>query len=228
MSEVPDTLSASQTPPLPPQNNTTSSKKKTPLYMTIITILLLWILFPIGVLVMWLLTYWPKWIKITFTLILLSPLLFIAVFIFLLRPFQITGDAMFPSYYDSEHVMTTVRFSTIKRGDVIVFKPPIDPNKDYIKRVIGIQGDKISLDNGTVYINDEKLDESGYVGPDVKTYGGNFLPDKTPIFISQDMYFVLGDNRQNSSDSRAWGLVPKKDIISKVLFCYSGCKPLNK
>src|SRR3989344_6103981 len=82
--------------------------------------------------------------------------LFLVVYIFLFRPFQVNGDSMYPNFYDKEYILTniiTLRFNTPKLGDVIVFKAPINLEKDYIKRIIGIPGDQITLKNGDVYLN---------------------------------------------------------------------------
>lgn len=130
---------------------------------------------------------------------------------------------MFPNFHDKEHILTdlvSLRFNNPKRGDVVVFKAPPDPEKDFIKRVIGVPGDSVSLKDGDVYINGKLLDESVYLKPDVKTYGGSFLGDGQSITVPQDSYFVMGDNRSNSSDSRAWGFIKTGDIIGRSLLVY--------
>jgi len=130
---------------------------------------------------------------------------------------------MYPTFHDKEHILTdliSLRFGLPERGDVIVFKAPPDPEKDFIKRIIGIPGDSVSLKNGDVYVNGTLLDESVYLKPDVKTYGGNFLGDGEVVNVPQKSYFVMGDNRSNSSDSRAWGFINVTDIIGRSLVVY--------
>ncbi len=135
---------------------------------------------------------------------------------------------MLPTFFDKQYILTniiTLRFGPPKRGDVIVFKAPNDPEKDYIKRVIGIPGDTVMIRNGDVYVNGILLDQSAYLKPEVKTYGGSFLREGVLVSVLPDSYFVLGDNRSGSSDSREWGFVPIKLIIGKSSFVYW---PLDK
>ena len=134
---------------------------------------------------------------------------------------------MFPNFKDKEYVLTnliTLRFGHPVRGDVIVFKAPPSPDKDFIKRVIGVAGDTVMVQNGDVFVNGQQLDESAYLHPDVKTTGGSFLDEGKTITVPDANYFVMGDNRQYSSDSREWGFVPEKNIIGKSFFAYF---PLN-
>ncbi len=135
---------------------------------------------------------------------------------------------MFPNFQDQEYVLTnliTLRFSPLVRGDVVVFKAPPDPTKDFIKRVVGLPGDTIMVKDGSVYVNGQLYDESSYLKPDVKTYGGTFLSDNNTITVPQGEYFVMGDNRPYSSDSREWGFVPQTNLIGKSFFIYW---PLNE
>ena len=130
---------------------------------------------------------------------------------------------MHPTFKDKQYVLTSLislRLGEIKRGDVIVFQAPIDPNKDFIKRVIALPGETISLKNGEYYVNNVVLDESSYLSPDVKTYPGAFLREGQDVLVPKDEYFVSGDNRSNSSDSREWGFVANNVIIGKSFFVY--------
>lgn len=147
---------------------------------------------------------------------------FVVIYAFLFRPFQVNGKSMYPTYDTGEYVLTnliTLRLSSLKRGDVIVFKAPPNQEKDYIKRVIGIPGDSIMIKNEGVYVNDQKLEEP-YLASDVRTYGGSFLADGQKITVPADNYFVMGDNRTQSSDSREWGYVPKEKLIGKSMVVY--------
>ncbi|MDP3955039.1 MAG: signal peptidase I [bacterium] len=159
----------------------------------------------------------------TIQTILLFASLFIVVWIFFFRPFQVNGLSMYPNFHDGEYVLTNLivlRFGEPKRGDVVVFKAPTDQDKDFIKRVIGISGNTVSLKNGEVYLNDEKLDESAYLSESVKTYGGSFLRDGEAVTVPENSFFVMGDNRSNSSDSREWGFVNKTLIIGESTVVY--------
>jgi signal peptidase I len=153
--------------------------------------------------------------------------IFLVIYIFLFRPFQVSGSSMYPTFFDKEYILTniiTLRFNKPKLGDVIVFKAPNDPEKDYIKRVIGTPGDTVMIRNGEVYLNNTLLDQTPYLKPNVKTYSGSFLAENAPVVVPADSYFVLGDNRVGSSDSREWGFVPFNSIVGESLFVYW---PLN-
>lgn len=160
--------------------------------------------------------------------ILIAAAIFLVIYIFLFRPFQVSGQSMFPNFHDKEYVLTnliTLRLGPISRGDVIVFKAPPDPEKDFIKRVIGLPGDTVMVKDGDVYVNGQLYDESSYLNPSVKTFGGTFLRDNDTITVPTDNYFVMGDNRPYSSDSREWGFVPAQNVIGKSFFIYW---PINR
>lgn len=130
---------------------------------------------------------------------------------------------MHPNFLDGEYVLTNLivlRFQNPHLGDVVVFKAPPDPEKDFIKRVIGVTGDSVMLHGGDVYVNGKMLDQSGFLSPDVKTYGGSFLKEDETITVPDGEYFVMGDNRPYSSDSREWGFVKNDEIIGESMFIY--------
>lgn len=163
----------------------------------------------------------------TMQTVLLAASIFLVIYIFLFRPFQVSGESMFPTYKDREYILTNLivlRFNDPKRGDVLVFHAPTDPDKDFIKRVIALPGDSVSVKDGYVYLNGKKLDESSYLDKSVQTYNGNFLKEDTTITVPEGNYIVFGDNRPHSSDSREWGFLPKEKIIGSSLFVYW---PLN-
>ena len=152
----------------------------------------------------------------------------LVIYVFLFRPFQVSGSSMFPNFHDGEHIITNLiilRFENPRLGDVIVFQAPPDPEEDYIKRVIGVPGDRVMIKDGDVYLNDKLLDQSGFLAPSVKTYAGSFLKDDEEITVPAGNYFVMGDNRPESSDSREWGFVPQKNIIGESFIIYL---PLNR
>lgn len=148
--------------------------------------------------------------------------IFVVIYAFLFRPYQVNGHSMDPTFQNGEYVLTnliTVRVNGVHRGDVIVFVAPPEKDKDYIKRVIGLPGDRIKLDNGDVYLNGKKLDQS-FLPTDVRTNGGSFLGEDSEVVVPENDYFVMGDNRPFSSDSREWGFVPKSAVIGKSLLVY--------
>ena len=140
---------------------------------------------------------------------------FIIVFIY--QPVKVEGTSMMPSLADQERIFVNkfvYRLEPISRGDIVVFRYPRDPSKSYIKRVIGIAGDRIRIDGGQVYVNGEALDED-YVPPaydDARSYPEAVVP---PHF-----YFVLGDHRSMSNDSRDFGPVNQSYIYGKAVFGY--------
>lgn len=167
---------------------------------------------------------------------LIAAAVFLVVYVFLFRPFEVKGDSMYPNYHDGEYILTNLigfenfgafhaTFGKLRLGDVIVFNAPPEPDKDFIKRVIGVEGDTIMVKGGSLYLNGNLLDESSYLKPDVKTYSGAFLQEGQSIKVPKGEYFVMGDNRLYSSDSREWGLVKQNEVIGTSLFIYW---PLNK
>lgn len=130
---------------------------------------------------------------------------------------------MYPTFFNKEYILTnliTLRFNDPVKGDVIVFKAPTDPDKDFIKRVIGTEGDTVMVQSGHVFVNGTQLDESAYLSADVMTYGGSFLQENTPVTVPDGQFFVMGDNRPNSSDSREFGTIKRSSIIGKSQFVY--------
>lgn len=155
--------------------------------------------------------------------LLIAAAVFLVIYIFLFRPFQVSGQSMHPTFIDKEYVLTnliSLKFEKPKKGDVIVFKAPNNQEKDYIKRVIGTANDTISLIDGNIYVNGKKLDENAYLKSDVKTYAGSFLKEGAEITVPSKNYFALGDNRPYSSDSREWGFVKETEIIGESFFVY--------
>lgn len=147
---------------------------------------------------------------------------FILVYIFLFQPHQVKGSSMFPNFHDGEYILTdkiSYRFGIPQRGNVIVFKAPKNEEIDYIKRIIGLPGDQVKVENESVFINGVKLEEK-YLPSDYVTSAGSFMPEGVPATVPENSYFVLGDNRSHSSDSREWGFVTRKEIIGKAFFRY--------
>ena len=139
------------------------------------------------------------------------------IIIFLYQPVKVEGTSMMPSLEDQERIFVNkfvYRLEPIERGDIVVFRYPRDPSKSYIKRVIGMAGDRIRIDGGQVYVDGQPLDES-YVPPeytDSRSY-----PE---ITVPPNSYFVLGDHRSMSNDSRDFGSVDQSFIYGKAVFGY--------
>lgn len=154
---------------------------------------------------------------------LVAASIFLAIYVFLFRPFQVSGKSMYPNFVDKQYVLTNLinyRFKEPKLGDVIVFVDPQNAEKDFIKRVIGVAGDSVYIKDGDVYLNGKKLDESAYLRSDVKTYAGAFVKEGIPVTVPQDQFLVFGDNRPYSSDSREFGLIKRNSIIGQSFFVY--------
>ncbi len=151
--------------------------------------------------------------------LMLSVLIALLVILFLYRPVKVEGTSMMPNLLDQERLFIN-QFSykfglgDIKRGDTVVFWYPEDTTKSYIKRVIGLPGDTVAVKDGYVIVNGKKLVEN-YVPPE-------YRDDRPypPTVVPPHDYFVLGDHRISSNDSRAWGFVPRKYIYGKAVFVF--------
>lgn len=148
--------------------------------------------------------------------------LFIVVYLFIMAPNQVKGASMEPSFNSGDYILTskiTYKFRRPQRGDVVVFKSPKNPDIDYIKRIIGLPGDKIMIKDGNLYINGNLVDEN-YISAKTNLWDGGYLRDGVAIIIPDNFMFVMGDNRPRSSDSREFGPVPEDNIIGDVFYRY--------
>lgn len=148
--------------------------------------------------------------------------IFVVVYLFFYQPHQVKGASMEPNFHDGEYILTNkyeYRFSDPKRGDVIVFKSPQNPEIDFIKRIIGVPGDQVKLSDNHFFINDVQLEEV-YIAPTLYTYNGSYLQEDQTITVPDNNYFVVGDNRPRSSDSREWGTINRSSIIGKSQLRY--------
>ncbi len=151
--------------------------------------------------------------------VLITVALFLAAR-FSLQPFTVEGQSMEPTFHNGEYILVdkvTYRFHSPERGDVVVFEYPRDPSLDYIKRVIGVAGDHVVIRNAHVYVNNVQLSEP-YVAaePDYSMSECNYCDVQVP---KGDLY-VMGDNRNNSSDSHEWGLLPIGNVIGRAWLSY--------
>jgi signal peptidase I len=130
------------------------------------------------------------------------------------QPFYVQGQSMEPTLHNHERVLVekvSYWLHGPERGDVVVFKYPNDPTEDYIKRVIGLPGDHVVVRDNHVYVNNHQLKESYIANPP------DYTDDKT---VPKGFLYVLGDNRDNSSDSHEWGLLPRDNIVGRAWIAY--------
>lgn len=154
-----------------------------------------------------------------------------AIRYFLIQPFVVEGNSMLPNFIDTEYLLAeklSYSLATPERGDVVIFKYPKNPSVNFIKRVIGLPGDTVTIENNTVKIINNAnpsgftLDESKYLASNEKTLTSEKVFSAT---LRDNEYFVMGDNREHSSDSREWGVLPKANIIGRAWLVI---KPLDR
>jgi len=153
-------------------------------------------------------------------IVIIALVIVVPIRYFLFQPFLVKGQSMEPNFENGDYLIIdeiSYRFKSPQRGEVIVFKYPQNPSLRYIKRIIGLPGETIEIKDGEIIISQNGkaqiiLDESKYLPSGTKTTG------EIRVSLNKDDYFVLGDNRSASADSRRWGPLPKEDIIGRVLF----------
>jgi signal peptidase I len=137
--------------------------------------------------------------------------------VFLYQPVKVEGTSMMPGVADQERIFINkflYRFEAVERGDVVVFRYPGDPSKNYIKRIVGVPGDRIEIYHGVVTVNGDRLAEP-YVPEEFRDERS-----MSEVVVPEGSYFVLGDHRNLSSDSRDFGVVERKAISGKAVFAY--------
>jgi signal peptidase I len=156
--------------------------------------------------------------------IFLIIIVFILFGVFAVQPVVVEGTSMLPQLNDGERLLVnklvyykiqSVSWGHLERGDIVVFWFPKEPDKSYVKRIIGLPGESVEVRNGKVMIDGQELKED-YL--DIEH--NQSLPSFPAVKVEKHHYFVMGDNRDNSSDSRYWGLVPEKYIYGKAFFRY--------
>ncbi len=151
-------------------------------------------------------------------IVILALVIVVPIRYFVFQPFIVKGLSMEPNFHDGDYLIIdefTYHFRAPVRGEAVVFKYPQDPSQRFIKRIIGLPQEKIELKAGKVVITDkfgesQVLDESGYLS-------GLGWPEGKEFLLGENEYFVLGDNRAHSFDSRKWGPLKEKDIIGRVI-----------
>ncbi len=153
--------------------------------------------------------------------------IFLVVYLFLMQPHQVNGQSMIPNFQDGEHVMTdkiSYKFREPTRGEVVVFHAPPaagcveGTGCDFIKRIIAVPGDQVAVHDNAFWINGQKLPEP-YIPDNFEILPGRATLDEE-IYLGPDEYFVSGDNRPHSSDSRFWGPITKDEIVGRVFLRY--------
>ncbi len=151
-------------------------------------------------------------------IVIIAAIIVLPIRYFLFQPFIVKGDSMVPNFHSGDYLIVdeiSYRFSKPGRGDVIVLKFPLDPSQRFIKRIIGLPGEDIDIEQGKIKISKDGKDfylKENYLPDSLATEGD------IKINLKNDQYFVLGDNRQFSYDSRRWGVLPANDIIGRAVF----------
>jgi signal peptidase I len=153
-----------------------------------------------------------------------SILIAVILIVFIYQPVKVEGTSMMPTLTDQERIFINkfeyhYGLGQVERGDMVVFWYPLDTSKSYIKRVVGVPGDVVKIMSGEVFVNGKPLEED-YVPEEYRDHL-SWGPERVP----PEKYFVLGDHRSSSNDSRAWGFVDRKYIYGKAVFVYW---PLDK
>ncbi|MFA7701894.1 MAG: signal peptidase I, partial [Patescibacteria group bacterium] len=158
-----------------------------------------------------------------FKIVIISLVIILPIRYFIVQPFYVKGASMEPTFHDHQYLIIdeiSYRFHEPARGDIVVFRYPQNPQEYFIKRIIALPGERVEVRDGSVYVYNDKypegfvLDENVYLADSVKTYD---LSEEI-VTLQSDEYFVLGDNRNASKDSRSFGAVNKSFLTGRVMF----------
>lgn len=158
---------------------------------------------------------YPQWLQYLWEVIkvvVISLIIVIPVRTFLMTPYYVQQESMMPNFQPNNYLIVnrwTLRSDELQRGDVVVFKIP-EEKEALIKRVIGLPGETVEVKDRSVFINGEKLDESAYLANDVETWGS------LDVTLGENEYIMMGDNRNNSKDSRHFGAIKKNQMIGRA------------
>jgi len=158
-----------------------------------------------------------KEVKLWIRELVIAGMVCLLIVTFIVQPFKVEGSSMMPNLLNEERIMVNkliARLGELKRGDVVVFWYPFDPSRTYVKRVIGLPGEVVEIRRGYVFINGHRLSEP-YLLPPYRDDG-----DFKPVAVKPAHYYLLGDNRDISNDSRYFGQVPQRYILGKAIFVY--------
>lgn len=164
--------------------------------------------------------------------VVLALSIFVIMYLFLFQPHQVRGNSMVPNFHDSEFLLTdkiSYRFGEPERGDVVVFKAPssepcAEEECEYIKRILGLPNEKVKIEGGTIYVNNQKINED-YLPEGLTTRAGSYFSEGETIILKEKEYFLVGDNRSYSRDGREFGPIKKEAFVGKAWLRYW---PANK
>lgn len=162
------------------------------------------------------------WLKETLETLVIAFVLAFLIRTFVVQGFWIPSGSMEPNLQIGDRLLAYKFFyglDNVERGDVIVFRYPLDPKKDFIKRVIGLPGDVVSIENKRIYVNGNLLYESYVIHRDARITGPP-RDEYGPRTVPPDSLFVMGDNRDSSADSRYWGFVPEGNLVGEAFLIY--------
>lgn len=148
--------------------------------------------------------------------------IFAALYLFVAQFHKVSGNSMVPTLHSGDYLITekiSYRFSNPKHGEIIVLKNPRDESQDFIKRIIAVPGDTLKISNGSIFVNGQLIKEN-YLPLGISTRSGAFIQGGNTVKAGSNQYFVFGDNREHSSDSREWGAVTKEEIVGRAFFRY--------
>ena len=155
-------------------------------------------------------------------IVLIALIIVVPIRYFVFQPFFVRGQSMEPNFQNGQYILTNkveYKLRSPNRGDVVIFKSPRNKDVDYIKRIIGKPGDRVMLKEGTFYVNGTKVEES-YLASGTYISQGSFLREGSEIIVPKGQYFLVGDNRGHSSDSREFGTIPLEDFIGRAFLRY--------
>jgi signal peptidase I len=172
--------------------------------------------------------------------IIIALILALLIRTFVIQAFKIPSGSMIPTFeigdrifvskfiYGAKIPFTDIRLPAVRqphRGDIIVFVSPETPKKDFVKRLIALEGETVEIKNGNILINGKGIDSPDSVKSNYYYNRGDYGKELTAVKVPDGFYFALGDNSANSRDSRYWGFVPKKNLIGKAVLLYW---PINR
>ena len=148
--------------------------------------------------------------------------IFAIVYLFIAQPHKVSGSSMVPTFQNGDFILTdkiSYRIGEPRNGDIIVLKNPRNESQDFIKRIVATPGQSLKVQGNSVYVNGVRIIEA-YLPQATVTRNGSFLEEGEEIKVAPNQYYVFGDNRNHSSDSREWGAITKDEIVGKVFFRY--------
>lgn len=163
--------------------------------------------------------YWVNFTWEILKIVIISLAIIIPIRYFLIQPFFVKGASMDPNFYDGDYLIIdeiSYRFSGPQRGDVVIFRYPLDPSQFFIKRIIGLPGETVEIIEGEIFIYNENIPNGKIILDESEYLEDSYTPGNLKITLEEDEYFVLGDNRLASSDSRRWGELNRKYITGRA------------